>query len=188
MKTTAERILEQATLLIQTHGYTAFSYSDIAKQLGIKTASIHYHYPGKHTLGVSVMARYRNLHKAAMAEIDARLEDPIKKLSAFAELFNSTLGNNFLMCPCGMLSSNINDLPKPIKEEIREFYKDSEVWLSKVLKTGLKNKVFKFDTPAADCAKMIFSAFEGAMLSARTFEDKARLNKSTKQIIRMLQA
>ena len=38
---TAEQILDLAETLIQTRGYSAFSYQDIADALGIRKASIH---------------------------------------------------------------------------------------------------------------------------------------------------
>jgi hypothetical protein len=31
-------------MLIQTRGYSAFSYQDVADSLGIRKASIHYHF------------------------------------------------------------------------------------------------------------------------------------------------
>ena len=40
---TARQILDLAETLIQTRGYSAFSYQDIADSLGIRKASIHYH-------------------------------------------------------------------------------------------------------------------------------------------------
>ena len=55
---TAEQILDLAETLIQTRGYSAFSYQDIADSLGIRKASIHYHFPSKSDLGVAVVDRY----------------------------------------------------------------------------------------------------------------------------------
>ena len=48
---TAEQILDLAETLIQTRSYSAFSYQDIADALGIRKASIHYHFPSKTELG-----------------------------------------------------------------------------------------------------------------------------------------
>ena len=44
---TAEQILDVAEGLVQTRGFNSFSYADIAKQLGITTASLHYHFGSK---------------------------------------------------------------------------------------------------------------------------------------------
>jgi len=186
--TTSEQIIDTATVLLQKHGFNAFSYNDISKLIGIKTASIHYHYPSKYDLGRSVMENYRLMHKAAMAKIDAESNSPLQKLQAFAELFSCTMGNNFRMCPCGMLATDISSLPDSIKVEIQGFYLDSEAWLASILKVGLEKKLFKFDVSPAEYAKTLFASFEGAMLSARAFEDKNRLTKSLNQIIKLIQA
>jgi len=42
-----KHILTVAEGLIQSQGYNTFSYRDIANQVGVKTSSIHYHFPTK---------------------------------------------------------------------------------------------------------------------------------------------
>ena len=37
--------LNLAETLVRTRGYNGFSYRDLAEQIGIKTASIHYRFP-----------------------------------------------------------------------------------------------------------------------------------------------
>ena len=66
---TAEQILDLAETLIQTRGYSAFSYQDIADALGIRKASIHYHFPSKADLGVAVINRYIDRFDAALTEV-----------------------------------------------------------------------------------------------------------------------
>ena len=58
-ESTAAAILDIAQRLIQMRGYNGFSFKDIATSLGIRTASIHYHFPSKADLGVSLTSRYR---------------------------------------------------------------------------------------------------------------------------------
>ena len=111
MKKTSEQIIETATTLLQKQGFNAFSYNDISSSIGIKTASIHYHFPTKSDLGKAVMSRYRNMHKTALIDIDNSIIDPLNKLQAFSNLFTCTLGDDFRMCPCGMFSSDISEIP-----------------------------------------------------------------------------
>jgi len=66
---TAEQILDLAETLIQTRGYSAFSYQDIAEALGIRKASIHYHFPSKTDLGVAVIDRYIERFDTALVGI-----------------------------------------------------------------------------------------------------------------------
>ena len=66
---TADQILDLAEMLIQTRGYTAFGYQDIADRLGIRKASIHYHFPSKTNLGAAVVDRYAARFDAALTAI-----------------------------------------------------------------------------------------------------------------------
>ena len=42
---TPQRILDVAEQLAQTRGFNGFSYADIAEQLLVTKASLHYHFP-----------------------------------------------------------------------------------------------------------------------------------------------
>src|ERR1700722_7592562 len=55
---TASAILDIAERLVQCRGFNGFSYADIAAELGITKASLHYHFPGKAELGDSPITRY----------------------------------------------------------------------------------------------------------------------------------
>ena len=66
---TAEQILDVAETLIQTRSYSAFSYQDIADALGIRKASIHYHFATKADLGIAVVDRYAERFGSALAAL-----------------------------------------------------------------------------------------------------------------------
>jgi TetR/AcrR family transcriptional repressor of nem operon len=55
---TRGRILDTAERLVQTRGFNGFSYADVATELGVTKASLHYHFPGKAELGEALVARY----------------------------------------------------------------------------------------------------------------------------------
>src|SRR2546425_1165151 len=55
---TAQRILDVAERLVQTQGFNGFSYADIAAELGITKASLHYHFATKAALGSALITRY----------------------------------------------------------------------------------------------------------------------------------
>lgn len=56
---TAKHILDVAQDMVRNRGYSAFSYADISKQVGIRKASIHYHFPSKDELVRELVKRYR---------------------------------------------------------------------------------------------------------------------------------
>ena len=68
---TAQRILDVAEQLVQVRGFNGFSYADIAAELGITKASLHYHYRGKAELGRALITRYGQRFTAELEAIDS---------------------------------------------------------------------------------------------------------------------
>lgn len=50
---TYENILRITDTLIQQRGFLGFSYADLEKEIGIRKASIHHHFPRKTDLGIA---------------------------------------------------------------------------------------------------------------------------------------
>src|SRR5437762_10694573 len=98
---TAERMLDIAERLVQVRGFNDFSYADIAAELGITKASLHYHFPGKAELGQALIARYTERFSAALSRIDRDLPDARTKLEAYAALYADVLRGK-RMCMCGI--------------------------------------------------------------------------------------
>src|SRR5258708_16711749 len=120
-ESTAEAILDIAQRLIQMRGYNGFSFKDIATSLGIRTASIHYHFPSKADLGVSLTLRYRERFMAELRDICLKESAPPTQLRRFAKLFQSTFEMDSRLCLCGMLSAEIATLPEQVAAEVEVF-------------------------------------------------------------------
>jgi len=175
---TRNELLDRGQALAQRHGYNGFSFSDLAVEIGIKTASIHYHFPTKADLGKALMARYRERFMARLAIIDLEQSDARRKLEQFAGLFEETLAAGGKLCLCGMLASEYETLPDLVRVEVRAFFDACELWLVNVLKQGRAAKLFNFAGSGMETAQMLLSSLEGAMVTARTFGDMRRLTNA----------
>src|ERR1700733_4336739 len=111
----ATAILDVAERLAQTLGYNGFSYADIAAQLGVTKASLHYHFPTKAELGRALIERYRTVFGAALEAIDQSDVTPREKLQRYVGLYDSVLSDE-RMCLCGMLAAEYATLPRPMQE------------------------------------------------------------------------
>ena len=132
---TAGRILDVAEKLVQRRGYNGFSYADIAAEMKISTASLHYHYAGKAQLGAALLARYTNRFMAALERIDTRVTDAPAKLDGYSALYASVLRQK-RFCLCGMLAAEYQTLPKPMRDLVIRFFDENEAWLRAVLEQG----------------------------------------------------
>ena len=182
---TATRILDAAEKLVQRRGFNGFSYADIAAELKITKASLHYHFPSKAKLGQAVIARYAARFLDAVADIDARLPEARARLEAYANLYAAVLRERRL-CLCGMLAAEYQTLPKPMREAVIQFFDQNEVWLTRVLEMGRQQGTLHFSGSAAEAARMIVCGLEGAMLVVRPYGDVARFRSAATRLLASL--
>jgi TetR/AcrR family transcriptional repressor of nem operon len=179
---TRSRILDVGERLVQVRGFNGFSYADIATELSVTKASLHYHFPSKSELGEALIARYAERFAHALAAIDANLTLAPAKLSAYANLYAEVLSQE-RMCLCGMLTAEYQTLPGPIRDAVVVFLNDNEAWLTLVLEDGRTDGSLSFGDTAADTARSIISGLEGAMLMARPYGATKRFETTAAQLL-----
>jgi TetR/AcrR family transcriptional repressor of nem operon len=160
-------ILDVAQGLLQTRGYNGFSYKDIAQAVGIRTASLHYHYPSKADLGTALAARYRSRFKDELQGIAATWGTARQRLERYAGLYGATLRNGNRLCLCGMLGAEMATLPEAIRNEVTGFFRDNEAWLDDVVAAGREAGELRSMEAPADQARLFLAVLEGAMIVAR---------------------
>ncbi len=164
---TAQKILIVAQKNVQTKGFNGFSYRDLAQEIGIKTSSIHYHFPTKNDLALALVAAYRQAFNLELAKISAD-NNARSQLAKYIKLFESNLAVDNKFCLCGMLASEINSLSDNVKQSIQEFFTDNELWLSQLIANGQANNNFKITSSPDVIAAQFLATLEGAMLIARS--------------------
>jgi TetR/AcrR family transcriptional regulator, transcriptional repressor for nem operon len=179
---TAERALDIAERLVQLRGFSNVSYGDIANELGITTASLHYHFPGKAELGQALVARYAERFAAALTRIDGAHGDAPTKLEAYADLYADVLRGQ-RMCMCGILAAEYQTLPDPMRGAVIRFFDDNLRWLVAVLTQGQADQTLSFAGSTDDVAHSIISTLEGAMLIARPYGDQAMFSSTARHLL-----
>jgi TetR/AcrR family transcriptional repressor of nem operon len=179
---TAAEILDVAERLVQVRGFNGFSYGDIATELEVTTAALHYHFAGKAELGEALIARYAARFADALARIDAGGGDARAKLEAYATLYLDVLREQ-RMCLCGMLAADYQTLPEQMRASVVRFFDDSEAWLVRVLEQGKAEGTLRFAGSPAEAAQMIVGGLEGAMLVARPYGDTARFQAAADRLV-----
>ena len=179
---TAGRILDVAEQLVQERGYNGFSYADVAEQLGISKAALHYHYPGKAELGDALIERYAARFADALTALDAKEIDAPDRLDAYAQLYAEVFRDD-RMCLCGMLAADYATLPDPMRARVVGFFDDNEVWLSHVLEEGRMAGSLRFQGSPRTVARTLVGGLEGAMLVARPYGDLKRFQATASLLI-----
>jgi TetR/AcrR family transcriptional repressor of nem operon len=184
---TASRALDTAERLVQVRGFNGFSYADIAAELQITKASLHYHFATKADLGEALINRYSARFFQALAGVDAGGAAAPAKLAAYAKLYADVLSEQ-KMCLCGMLAAEYPTLPLPMQAAVVGFFDHNEGWLEAVLEQGRQERSLVFAGPARDTARMIVSGLEGAMLVTRPYRDAARFQVAAASLLASLTA
>ena|SRR6185312_13509658 len=179
---TRGRILDAAERLVQSRGFNGFSYADVASELGVTKASLHYHFPSKAELGEALIARYSARFVAALGQIDADGLAPAAKLAAYAALYAQVLREE-RMCLCGMLAAEYETLPAPMRHAILSFFDHNQGWLRTVMEDGRADRSMSFDGTAEDGAQTILGGLEGALLVARPYHDVGRFETAATRLI-----
>ena len=180
-----KKILDIAEQLAQTFGFNAFSYADIAVQLGVTKASLHYHFPSKAELGRALIVRYLVKFTRELEAIDRRETGALAKLRGYVGLFNQVMCND-RMCLCGMFAAEYATLPPAMQEELRAFFDTNERWLSRILHEGLGAGEFVLRESPQERARVLLSTLEGAMLIARAYADDTRFQAVAEHLLTAL--
>ena len=115
---TATAILQTAQRITQAVGYNGLSFRDVASAIGIKSASVHYHFPTKAMLAAAVAQRYTDTLLVRLREVDALGLDPNDALKAYIAGVRWTLEQDGRMCLCGMLAAETDAIPPEVRAEV----------------------------------------------------------------------
>ena len=179
---TAAQILDAAERLVQERGFNGFSYADVARELGVTKAALHYHFASKADLGDALIDRYAERFFGALGVVDDDGSDALAKLRSYAKIYADVFQAD-RMCLCGMLAADYATLPDPMRARVVRFFDDNEVWLSRVLNEGREAGTLRFQGAARRVARTLIGGLEGAMLVARPYHDLKRFRDAAELLI-----
>ena len=118
VRDSTQRVLDVAETLFMDRGYNAITLRDIADELGIKQASLYYHFPGgKEQLFLAMAERMFERHRQGiMAALAAGKGDLRAQLREVAEWFGSQRPVKFM----GMMHADLAALNPEHKEQLAQ--------------------------------------------------------------------
>jgi TetR/AcrR family transcriptional repressor of nem operon len=169
MNEVAIAIIDAAERRMRIGGFNGFSFREIAADVGVKSASVHYHFPTKEKLAAAVVRRYTD---EVAKIIDRELAtDPDNPVSVWTRAFRGTLHSDERMCPCAVLGAGSLDLPPEVAAEVMRFFR---MCLDKLVAEGL----------SANSAAQLLATITGAMVVANALNDTAEYDRATSELTR----
>ena len=169
-KSTKTKIMDAAEAAIIQGGFNAFSFRDIAETIGIKSASVHYHYPTKEDLVASVMARYTAEFTQLLVDPRDAAYAPERLLNGFIDGFKHKIVDQHNMSLCTMLTSDKRLLPAQVSQALADFYQVKLTWLAQVCQ-----RLFQLEEAEAQVkACQILASLHGASILVQATGDPSK--------------
>jgi len=159
-----EAILAAAKSAAQMHGYSGINFRSIGEAVGIKNASIYYHFSSKADLGAAVAHRYWQDTAEVLSAIREANPDPFQSLAIYPSIFRTSLEDGNRLCLSSFMAAEHEDLPEEVKAEVRAFADTNVSWLNQVLADAGVGSAQQCERRA----RAIYTAVAGAQLIART--------------------
>lgn len=157
-------IMDAAEKRIRAGGFGAFSFRDIAAEVGIKSSSVHYHFPTKEDLTAAVIRRYSEM---VAKHLDREMEKNPDPVRVWTKALRTPVFSEDHMCPCTVLGAAAQDLPEPVAVEVKQFF---EMHKQKLVAAGL----------APNKAAELLSTLVGATILANALGDRTEYDRATK--------
>ena len=126
-----EAVIEVARFAMQKGGYSALSFRDLAAEIGVKSSTIHYHFPTKADLARELIVRYSDDVDSSMSSV---LDKPFDEaIDEYLAVFKVAFDGTNRMCLVGMMAAEVNALPPPVRDQIVQFTSRQTEWLEAVL-------------------------------------------------------
>lgn len=166
---TADAILDAAEHRIRRGGFAAASFRELAADVGVKSASVHYHFPQKADLGSALVNRYADRFMEVLAAPDAPDELREQRLERMIEAYIASLESEGAACLCTILGASTRDLPGPVSLSVDRFFKGLVGWGT----TALGDQ---------DDAEFAVSTLQGAMVLAVATDNPQALDRAAQKL------
>jgi AcrR family transcriptional regulator len=163
---TRDRILDIGERMMMQVGYHGLTFHDIADELGVKTAAVHYHFRTKADLGVAVLVRYGVKFDAWQAQHAS--SSPAARLQAYLELGRYVVSLH-RACALGLIITQLDTVPDELRVTTRLVQERILAFYAQTLDEGRAKGQITFPGDAADKAVEVSCALVGAQQLARAY-------------------
>lgn len=159
---TRAKIIELAQDMSMSSGFNGFSYRDIANELGIKPAAIHYHFPKKDDLGVAIAKDYYDQDIVTLTD-SRQNQEPTERIQTFKHLFTGLIKRRRL-CLFVVVETGRNEVPEEMVARANEFTVYALDWLQETFAEGAERGQFKLSRAPRELANELYLLCFGALI------------------------
>jgi len=173
---TKERLLKEATRLVEQRGFTATSLNDLLLAAGVKKVAFDHHFSAKDELGVAVLERTR---KAFLDWLDKLLvaPTPVEGLHKFfASALELHRKRGFVGgCLFGNTALEMSDVSRQYADVVEQVFEEWCGRIEAVVGAAQESGQIRNDISAGDLAQMVVATMEGGIMLSRLKKEEGPL-------------
>ncbi len=164
---TRRRIVDVAMEMCQQAGVHSISFREIGSRVGIRSASVHHHFPTKSDLLIALVKQYQDGFKATLDQISASGKTPVHQLSAFLNVLEDCLVAKNRCCLCTVLAVESDSVCCTTQFEVNNFFDIATGWLAELLQSGRSEKELNFTDDPKVVAETFMASMNGIVIAAK---------------------
>ncbi len=182
-RSTKDKILDFAEILMTEKGFHGFSYSHIAIEIDIRKASVHHHFSTKEHLGIALIHRYMGRLEKWVEK--HRESSPLERIQALIQMYKHLSHEGTRVCPYSALTAEFPTISENIQKEVAQVSQRIEAWVTATIQEGHQSNIFQSKNPAID-ARFIITSLSGLLQHVRISKNTAEFDEVGSHIVQYL--
>ncbi len=186
---TKERLLAEATRLVQRKGFTDTSVRDLLHATGATKGTLYFHFRGKDDLGLAILERSR---VSFLEFLRSALAGPTPwsgLTNFFAAVLETHRRTGFVGgCLWGNTALEMSDKNRRYSACVAEVFDEWHDLLAEVFRQGQLAKEVRADLTADDLARFVVSTIEGGVMLSRLKKEERPLRSCLDSLKTFLRA
>lgn len=192
-----DEILDVTEAMIRQKGYNAVSAREVATATGIKSSSVHYHFPNKTDMVSAVVQRYTKNFLNQLGEPSKLVNasgdkySVIEVKSHYVSAFRNALKKDRKLCLCAVLGAESGGLPDEVSAHTNGFFQSNIRWLITALESSSDQDESSSQTldsnlkeTLTNTAVHMLAALQGAMIISQTAGDQTMFDRVANELLK----
>ena len=167
---------------MRQRGYDAVSFGDLSDEIGIRKASIHYHFPKKADLALDLIDRYSSRLAEMRLELSQSSVTAGSALAGLIDIYRDALDQGQQLCLCVAFSAGRDSLDTRTLTLLEQFNEESLDWLETIYTRAQQDgSIVDVSNPSQEAVSTL-ALLEGAQVMARAVGSLDPYDAATKTL------
>ena len=173
-----QRIIEQAAIIFNQHGYVGTSIADIMKSTGLQRSVIYKHFRSKQEIAVAAFDYSLDSIVAAAIDRVGKEETAIDRLLAFVNTFQGFTTKPICVGGCPVLNMAVesDDTHPEMRRHVQNAVNGIRALIGSIVELGIRQGEIVATTDIEQVSTIVFVTIEGAIMMSKLYGDDVYLD------------